>query len=122
LANALAALGPSNAPTRLDLESMFIVHRGNLAVMHEAQAMMADAGQEVVRIQCRHLEAMLAEAGRVEIATPGEAVARAIAAAGRACVVAATVAGLSLDVVERVGDLLMRRARTNLDDLLSLGV
>ena len=48
--------------TGIDLDFLFILHKGNLAVIHEAQAVLADAVQEIVRVQCGYVEQFLADA------------------------------------------------------------
>src|SRR5215213_778631 len=53
---------PAPEPTGIDLDSLFILHKGNLAVIHEAQAVLADAVQEIVRVQCGYVEQFLADA------------------------------------------------------------
>ena len=89
-------------PPPFDLETLFILQKGNLAVLHEAQALLADAMQAIARAQNVYLEQLLRDASPV-------------AAVGRGVGVTRDVIGLAAEAYQRIGALLWRGARLNLD-------
>ena len=100
--------------TGIDLDSLFILHKGNLAVIHEAQAVIADAVQEIVRVQCSYVERFLADA---KAALLGRETVRPGATLVCSASTAKEVVELAVAAQTRVGDLLTRLARANLDEV-----
>jgi len=98
----------------IDLDSLFIIHKGNLAVIHEAQAVLADAVQEIVRVQCAYVEQFLADA---KAALLGQGAVRPGATLVRGASTAKEVVELAVGAQQRVGDLLSKLARANLDEV-----
>jgi len=105
---------PASEPTGIDLDSLFILHKGNLAVIHEAQAVLADAVQEIVRVQCGYVEQFLADA---KAALLGREAVRPGATLIRSASTAKEVVELAVGAQQRVGDLLSKLARANLDEV-----
>ncbi|MFL5333199.1 MAG: hypothetical protein ACJ8H8_08445 [Geminicoccaceae bacterium] len=105
---------PASGTTGIDLDSLFILHKGNLAVIHEAQAVIADAVQEIVRVQCSYVERFLADA---KAALLGRETVRPGATLVRSASTAKEVVELAVAAQTRVGDLLTRLARANLDEV-----
>ena len=98
-------------PAGIDVGSLFILHKGNLAVMHEAQAVLADAVQEIVRVQCGCVEQFLTDARAAllgqDLLRPGQTFVRGASTASE-------VVELAMAAQQRVGDLLTKLARANL--------
>jgi hypothetical protein len=115
---------PTKQPTlelrKFDLDAFFILHKGNLAVIHEAQAVLADAMHAIARAQFGYVEQVLADSKAVlsgqDLAKPDAAMASARATVEKGVTVAKEVLGLAADAQKRVGELLSRRARANLDE------
>ena len=119
------AVAGSVAAGGFDLDSLFIVHKGNLAVVHEAQALLADAAHEIARVQYDQLQQLLTGGRRfasvIGSAEPAAVLGYAHAALEGAVATASTVAHLALDAHHRVGHLLARRARSNMDEFGPFG-
>ena len=105
---------------KFDLDAFFILHKGNLAVVHEAQAVLADAIHEIARVQYGYVERVLADTRAAlsgnEPTEPAAALANAKAVVEQSASVTKEVLGLTLDAQKRIRELLFRRARTNLDE------
>ena len=105
---------------KFDLDAFFILHKGNLAVVHEAQAVLADAIHEIARVQYGYVEQVLADTRAAlsgnELTEPAAALANAKAVVEQSASVTKEVLGLTLDAQKRIRELLFRRARTNLDE------
>lgn len=105
---------PLPEPSGIDVDALFILHKGNLAVMHEAQAVLADAVQEIVRAQCGCVEQFLAEA---RAAMLGQDLLRPGAALVRSASTTKEVVELAMTAQQRVADLLTKLARANLGEV-----
>ena len=105
---------------KFDLEAFFILHKGNLAVVHEAQAVLADAIHEIARVQYGYAEQVIADTRAAlswnGLTEPEAALANAKAAVEQSASVAKEMVGLALDAQKRIRELLFRRVRTNLDE------
>jgi hypothetical protein len=101
-----------------DLDAYFILHKGNLAVIHEAQAMLADAIHSIARAQFGYVEQVVAEGKAVlanqDLVRPAAAIANAQITIERTVAVTKQVLSLATDAQRRVGELISRRARANL--------
>jgi hypothetical protein len=93
------AIGES-AP--FDLDTFFIVQKGNLAVLHEAQALLADAVHAIARTQQSYLVQLRHDLSPLSALGGGISAAR-------------DVLGVAADAQARIGDLLSRGLRLNLD-------
>ncbi len=94
--------GPNIASARFDLDTIFIVQKGNLAVLHEAQALLADAVHSMARTQQAYFEQLQRSFSPLDAVGQGIAMAR-------------DVYGLAAEVSQRVGALLSRGVRLNLE-------
>lgn len=97
-----AASWLSAEPSRFDLDTFFILQKGNLAVLHESQALLADAIHSIARIQHSYLEQLQRDFSPA-------------AAVGRGSTVARDIVGLVANAQARIAALLARGARLNLD-------
>jgi hypothetical protein len=88
-------------PAGFDLDTFFIVQKGNLAVLHEAQALLADAIHAVARAQHVYLQQL-----RQDFSP--------LAAVGGGMSTAREVVELVADAQARIGSLLSRGLRLNL--------
>jgi hypothetical protein len=100
LVRAVAA--PGSEPARFDIDTFFILQKGNLAVLHEAQALLADAIHAIVRAQHGYLVRLRHDLSPLSVVEGGMAAAR-------------DVVELAADAQARIGDLLSRGLRLNLD-------
>lgn len=119
------ASGAQSQPTVLDssafdLQSFFIVQQGNLAVAHEAQAVLAEAAHTIAHVQYRYAEHALADARTMFAANPWTGMAELLAvtrdAAARSASVAQEIFDLAYHSQRRARELLSRRISTNVDE------
>jgi hypothetical protein len=110
-------------PPKLDIDAYFILHQGNLAVLQEAQAVVADAVEAIGRAQFGYVERIIADAKAAltdkDLPTPETVLKAAKATLDQSVAVVREVTVLATDAQKRVGELLSRRVRANLDELTS---
>jgi hypothetical protein len=127
----MAKIAPSFAPQRvqptfpkLDLDALFGAHKANLAVAHEAQAVLVDAAQAIARAQQAYVEQSVARTraalGRQERRTPEATLAEVKAAAGQAVAVTKEVVDLAVAAQRRVAELVAQRGAANADQFKAL--
>lgn len=109
---------------KLDLDTLFGLHKANLAAVHEAQTVLVDAAQAIVRLQHGWTEEVVAGSravlSRKAPQQPGEALAGAKAAAEKAGNVAKQAVDVAAAAQRRVADLFAQRAAANVNELKAL--
>ena len=101
-ATAASTPWPTVVSSSFDLDTFFIVQKGNLAVLHEAQALLTDAIHAIARVQQVYLEQLRQDFSPLAAVSGGMSTAR-------------EVADLAADAQARIGVLLSRGLRLNLD-------
>jgi hypothetical protein len=109
---------------KLDLEAVFGLQKANLAVAQEAQSVLLDAAQAIVRAQHGYTREFVAQAETAlkarEPKKPEAILADAQASAQKAVAVAKKGVELGVAAQRRVVDLFAKRAQANLDELKAL--
>jgi hypothetical protein len=106
---------------KLDLEAVFALQKANLAAAQEAQSVLLDAAQAVLKVQHGYARELVAQAEAAlkakEPKKPEAVLADAKAAAEKA--VAVTKQGVELGIAaqRRVADLVAKRVQANIDEL-----
>jgi hypothetical protein len=127
----MAKIAPSFEPKRfeptfpkLDLDALFGAQKANLAVAHEAQRVLVDAGQAIAKVQQGYLEQAVAEAKAAlaskQVSKPEAVLAEVKAAAEKTVVTAKEVVGLAAAAQRRVAELVAQRTAANVAQLKSL--
>jgi hypothetical protein len=96
---------PALKRPKLDLDAVLTAQKANLAVVHEAQRVLVDAGQAIAKVQQGYLE---------------RAVAEAKAAAEKTVVTGKEVVGLAAAAQRRVAELVAQRTAANVAQLKTL--
>lgn len=109
---------------KFDLDALFAMQRANLAVIHEAQTVLVEAGQAIVKAQydyARELASRTKAGAEVkEPKKPETMIANVKAAAEQAVAVGKHNVGLGFAAQRRVVELATQRAQANLDQLKTL--
>jgi hypothetical protein len=127
----MAKIAPSFEPKRfeptfpkLDLDALFGAQKANLAVAHEAQRVLGDAGQAIAKVQQGYLEQAVAEAKAAlaskQVSKPEAVLAEVKAAAEKTVVTAKEVVGLAAAAQRRVAELVAQRTAANVAQLKTL--
>ena len=122
---AQAAPSPRNLPDlklpKIDLDAVFGLQKANLATAQEAQNVLLDAAQAIVRAQYGWAEEAAAEVRAALNAKapkqPEAVLAEVKAAAEKAVAVAKESVDLGVMAQRRVADLLSRRAAANVEQI-----
>lgn len=109
---------------KIDLDAAFAMQRANLAVMHEAQTVLIEAAQAIVKAQADYgadLVARMKNGFDVKSPRKPETVLADVkAAADKAVAVGKQNVDLGFAAQRRVVDLATQRAQANLDELKAL--
>jgi hypothetical protein len=109
---------------KLDLDALFGLQKANLAAVQEAQSVVLEAAQAIVRAQHGYAQELLAGAkAALEAKQPRQpqaVLAEVQAAAEKAVVVGKQNVGLGVAAQRRVADLVAKRVQANLDELKAL--
>ena len=107
---------------KIDLDALFAMQKANLAVIHEAQAVLVDAGQAIAKVQQGYLEQAVAKAALAskQVSKPEAVLAEVKAAAGKTVVTAKEVVGLAVAAQRRVAELVAQRTAANVAQLKTL--
>ena len=109
---------------KLDLAAIFALQTANLAAAHEAQTVLVDAVQAIVKTQHGWMKdnvaAVQALAAAKEPKQPQAVLADVQAAAGKAAAVAKEGVELGLAAQRKVVELVSRRVQANVDEFKAL--
>jgi hypothetical protein len=106
---------------KLDLDALFGLQKANLAAVQEAQSVVLEATQAIVRAQHGYAQELLAGAKAALAAKQPQAVlAEVQAAAEKAVVVGKQNVDRGVAAQRRVADLVAKRVQANLDELKAL--
>jgi hypothetical protein len=109
---------------KLDLDALFALQNANLAAAHEAQTVLVDAVQAIVKVQHGWAQetaaAIQALVATKEPKQPQAVLADVQAAAGKAAAVAKEGVDLGLAAQRKVVELVTRRVQANVDELKAL--
>lgn len=109
---------------KINLDALFALQKANLAVAHEAQAVLVEAAQGIVRAQHDYAVDLIERARTVltskEAKKPELVLADVKAAAEKAVTVGKQNVDLSLVAQRRVADLVTQRVQANLNELKAL--
>jgi hypothetical protein len=104
-----------------DLDALFATQTANLAAMHEAQLVLADAAQAIAKVQYAYVEQAVVEAKAVlavkELPTPEAVLASAKAGVEKAVATAKEVVGLAVTAQQRAYAVLSARGQSSVDEL-----
>jgi hypothetical protein len=116
---------PALKRPKLDLDAVLTAQKANLAVVHEAQRVLVDAGQAIAKVQHGYLEQAVAEAKAAlaskQVSKPEAVLAEVKAAAEKTVAVTKEVVDLAVAAQRRVAELVAQRTAANVDRLKSLG-
>jgi hypothetical protein len=115
---------PAFTLPKLDLEAVFALHKANLAAVQEAQAVLLDAAQAIVRVQAGYAQELAASA-RDALASkqpkkPEAVLAEVKAAAEKALATAKQGVALGVAAQRRVVELAAARTSANVEGLQAL--
>lgn len=107
-----------------DLDALFAMQRANLAALHEAQNVLVEAAQAIVKAQAGYVAEVAAQI-RANLAAKEPKKAEVVLAEVKAVTEKAVEVGKqnvdrSLVAQRRVADLLAQRAQANIDELKAL--
>jgi hypothetical protein len=109
---------------KLDIDALFAAQRANLAVVQEAQTVLIDAVQAIVRVQYDWTMDMVANGENAlrgkQPAKPEALVADMQSTAEKTMAAAKQSVDLATAAQQRVAELVAKRAAANLDELKSL--
>jgi hypothetical protein len=109
---------------KLDLDALLGLQKANLAAVQEAQSVVLEAAQAIVRAQHGYAQELLAGAKAALAAKqprqPQAVLAEVQAAAEKAVVVGKGNVDLGVAAQRRVADLVAKRVQANLDELKAL--
>lgn len=109
---------------KLDLETVFALQKANLAAVQEAQSVLLDAAQAIVKLQHGYASELVAQAEAAlkakEPRKPEAVIADAKAAAEKAVAAAKQGVELGVAVQRRVAELVAQRVQANLAELKTL--
>jgi hypothetical protein len=109
---------------KLDLDALFGLQKANLAAVQEAQSVVLEAAQAIVKAQHGYAQELLAAAKAALAAKqprqPQAVLAEVQAAAEKAAVVGKQNVDLGVTAQRRVADLVAKRVQANLDELKAL--
>jgi hypothetical protein len=107
---------------KLDLDAVLTAQKANLAVVHEAQRVLVDAGQAIAKVQQGYLEQAEAKAALAskQVSKPEAVLAEVKAAAEKTVVTAKEVVGLAAAAQRRVAELVAQRTAANVTQLKTL--
>ena len=115
---------PALKRPKLDLDVVLTAQKANLAVVHEAQRVLVDAGQAIAKVQQGYLEQAVAEAkvalASKQVSKPEAVLAEVKAVAGKTLVTAKEVVGLAAAAQRRVAELVAQRTAANVAQLKTL--
>ena len=119
------ASSPSPRPElqlpKLDLDALFGLQKANLATVHEAQNVLADAAQAIAKAQYGYVEDVLTGTRSAlssnEERKPAAVLAEIKAAVEKAVAVAKQNVDLGVAAQRRVVELVTRRAQANVNEL-----
>jgi ligand-binding sensor domain-containing protein len=98
----------------LDLDALFTVHKANLAALHEAQSVLVEAAQAVVKVQYDYLTQAVTEAkamlGSKELSHPDAVLGKVRTAAEKTVATTKEVIDLGVAAQRRVAELVVQRA------------
>ena len=109
---------------KFDLDALFALQNANLAVVHEAQNVLVEAVQAVVKSQAGYVEELVAGAqgalAAKEPKQPEAVLADVKAAAEKAVALSKQNVDLSLVAQRRVADLVAKRVQANINEFKAL--
>lgn len=109
---------------KVNLDALFALQSANLAAAHEAQNVVLEAAQAVVKAQVAYVEDVVAQArgffSAKEAKKPEAVIADVKAAAEKAVAVGKQNVDTSLVAQRRVADLVAQRVQANIDELKAL--
>jgi hypothetical protein len=109
---------------KLDIDALFAAHKANLAVVREAQNVLIDAAQAIVKAQYDWTLDMVASGENAlrgkQPAKPEALVADIQSTAEKTMAVAKQSVDLATAAQQRVAELVAKRAAANFDELKSL--
>jgi hypothetical protein len=115
---------PALKRPKLDLDAVLTAQKANLAVAHEAQRVLVDAGQAIAKMQQGYVEQAVAKAKAAlaskQVSKPEAVLAEVKAAAEKTVVTAKEVVGLAAAAQRRVAELVAQRTAANVAQLKSL--
>jgi hypothetical protein len=109
---------------KIDLDTLFAVQKANLAVIHEAQNVLVDAAQAIVRKQHGFVAELVEKAKAASTnkaqKKPEQVLAEVQAATEKALSVSKENVDLSFGAQRRVADLVTRRVQANVNEFKAL--
>ncbi len=104
---------------KLDLNTVLTAQKANLAVVHEAQRVLVDAGQAIAKVQQGYLEQAVAKAALAskQVSKPEAVLTEVKAAAEQAVAVTKEIMDLAVAAQRRVAELVAQRTAANVDQL-----
>jgi hypothetical protein len=108
----------------VDLDALFALQKANLAVAHEAQTVLVEAAQKIVKAQAHYVQDLLAQL-KANLATKEPKKAQTVladvqAAAEKAVAVGKSNVDLTLVAQRRVADLVSQRVQANINEFKAL--
>jgi hypothetical protein len=119
-------LTPAADRPKLDLDALFALQKANLAALHEAQNVLVEATQAIVKAQADYARELAAQLKTVAAADakaprkPENVLAGVKAATEKAVAVGQRNVDLGVAAQRRVAELVAQRAQANLDELKAL--
>lgn len=109
---------------KIDLDTLFAVQKANLAVIHEAQNVLVDAAQAIVRKQHGYVAELVEKAKAASTnkapKKPEQVLAEVQAATEKALSVGKENVDLGLGAQRRVADLVTHRVQANVNEFKAL--